>query len=81
MENNTTTTTREALVKDFNTLKQDTAKVVEDVKQHGTARVEEAKKKVTDTVLFLREQVNAHPFALLGAGFALGYLFALRRRA
>jgi ElaB/YqjD/DUF883 family membrane-anchored ribosome-binding protein len=80
MENNTTASTREALVKDVDSLKQDATNIVRDVKAHATAHVDETKKRVNDAFSAAQARVAAHPFAILGIGLALGYVFGARRR-
>jgi len=76
----TTTQTADALVQDVNRLKHDVAQLTADVKAHGRARVDDAKPRVNDAVSALQAQLNAHPFAILGAGLVLGFLFGRRGR-
>ena len=78
MEN--TTTTSDAVVEDVNRLKQDVAKLTADVKAHGRARVEDAKQRVNDTIAAAQAQLAARPFAILGFGIVLGFLFGRRSR-
>ena len=74
------TTTADALVQDVNRLKQDVTQLTADVKAHGKARVEDAKKRVNDTITAAQAQLAAHPFAILGFGVVLGFLFGRRGR-
>jgi len=78
--NNTTASTREALVKDVDKLKHDATQIVQDAKAHANARVDETKKRITDAVSDAQARAAAHPFAILGIGLALGYVFGARRR-
>jgi ElaB/YqjD/DUF883 family membrane-anchored ribosome-binding protein len=77
---NTTTETRDNLVKDVSRLKDDVAKITNDAKAHANAHVDAARKRVTDTIAMAQAQLAAHPFAVLGAGMLLGYIFGRRRR-
>jgi ElaB/YqjD/DUF883 family membrane-anchored ribosome-binding protein len=76
----TTTETHDNLVKDVTRLKQDVAKITNDAKAHANAHVDAVRKRVTDTIATAQAQLAAHPFAVLGAGMLLGYLFGRRRR-
>jgi ElaB/YqjD/DUF883 family membrane-anchored ribosome-binding protein len=78
MDNNTTTKTREALDNDVGKLKEDAVHVVQDVRNHAHAHVDETRQRVNDTIVTIRETFASHPLALLGVGFAFGFLFALR---
>ena len=78
---------QEALVEDVNRLKKDVAKLTADAKAHGTAYVDQAKqsvtdaqKRLTDAIANAQAQLAAHPFAILGFGLALGFLFGRRGR-
>jgi ElaB/YqjD/DUF883 family membrane-anchored ribosome-binding protein len=76
----TTTATSDAVIDDVNRLKEDVAKLAADVKAHGRARVDEAKQRVTDTIAATQAQLAARPFAILGFGLLLGFLFGRRSR-
>jgi ElaB/YqjD/DUF883 family membrane-anchored ribosome-binding protein len=80
MESTTTTQTADALVQDVNRLKQDVTQLTADVKAHGKARIDEAKQRVHDSLSAVQAQLTAHPFAILGAGLILGFLFGRRSR-
>jgi ElaB/YqjD/DUF883 family membrane-anchored ribosome-binding protein len=80
MQNHTTAKTRDALLHDVDKLKRDAVQVVNDVRKHATAHVDETKERVTDTIDAFRENLTAHPLALLGAGFVLGVLVGFRLR-
>ncbi len=82
--------TREALVKDgqlfvkdVDKLKRDAVQIVEDVRDHANAHVTQTRQRVSDTLDLVRETVSANPWALVGAGVALGILigFSFRRRS
>jgi hypothetical protein len=75
-----TTETRENLVKDVGQLKDDVTKIAADAKAHATAHVDEAKKRVNDAIATLQHELFSHPFAILGAGLALGFIFGRRSR-
>jgi ElaB/YqjD/DUF883 family membrane-anchored ribosome-binding protein len=77
---NSTTETAEALVKDVNRLKKDVAQLTADVKAHGQARVDDVRQRVNDAVASAQTQLAAHPFAVLGFGLVLGFIFGRRRR-
>ncbi len=76
----TTSSTSNAVVEDVNRLKQDVAQLTADVKAHGQARVEEAKKRVNDALAAAQAELAARPFAVLGFGILLGFLFGRRSR-
>jgi ElaB/YqjD/DUF883 family membrane-anchored ribosome-binding protein len=82
--------TREALVKDgqlfvkdVDKLKRDAVQIVEDVRDHANAHVTQTRQRVSDTLDLVRETVSANPWALVGAGVALGIFigFSFRRRS
>jgi len=76
----TTTETAEALAKDVTRLKKDVAQLTADVKAHGQARVDDVRQRVNNAVANAQAQLAAHPFAILGFGLALGFIFGRRRR-
>ena len=79
MEKNTTSTqTRETLLKDVDKLKKDAVQVAQDVRTHANKRVDETKKQVSDTIQTFQDNLTNRPFTLLGIGFAVGFLVALR---
>jgi ElaB/YqjD/DUF883 family membrane-anchored ribosome-binding protein len=78
MENRLTAKTAEALNQDVDRLKRDAARVVQDVREHANAHVEETRQRVTATFDSVREKLAANPLYLLGFGFALGLLLGLR---
>ena len=78
MENRLTAKTAEALNQDVDRLKRDAARVVQDVREHANAHVEETRQRVNDTFDSVREKLAANPLYLLGFGFALGLLLGLR---
>ena len=80
METQTPSQTREALLKDVERLKRNAAQVVQDVRDHATAHIDEKKQQVTAAVLTTRETLVSHPLSLLGAGLAIGFLLGLRVR-
>ncbi len=75
MEKLTTTATREALNNDVDLLKRNALQVVADVKEHANAHVGAARQRVDDTIQTARKNAGNHPLALLGIGFAGGFLF------
>ena len=79
MESNTTAT-GDALVQDVNRLKQDVAQLTADAKAHGKAQVTAAQERFNTALETARTQLTAHPFAILGTGLVLGYLFGRRGR-
>jgi ElaB/YqjD/DUF883 family membrane-anchored ribosome-binding protein len=80
MQNHTTSSTREALVKDVDTLKSNAAQVVQDVKDHASAHVDQAKQRVTDTIQSAQDRLTDQPWTLLGIGFGVGLIVGLRLR-
>jgi ElaB/YqjD/DUF883 family membrane-anchored ribosome-binding protein len=78
--NNSTTDTREALVKDVAKLKQDATQIAQDVKAHAQAHVDKTKKRFNDAVGNAQATLAAHPLAILATGLVLGYIFGARRR-
>lgn len=79
-QNNGTTQTREALLKDVGNLKEDAAKIVHDVKAHASAHVDQTRQRVTNAVSAAQAQVASHPLAVLATGLVVGYLLGARRR-
>jgi hypothetical protein len=80
MENKTTTDTGEALTKDLDTLKQDLSQIATDIKGHAKAHAEATHSLIQDKIQKARDAAAARPFAILGVGFLLGFLFAVRFR-
>jgi ElaB/YqjD/DUF883 family membrane-anchored ribosome-binding protein len=80
MQNHTTTSTREALAKDVDTLKTTATQVVQDVKDHASAHVDQAKQRVTDTIQSAQDRLTENPWTLLGIGFGIGVIVGLRLR-
>ncbi len=80
MENNSTSHTREALVKDISALKRDVVQVAQDVKHHAEAHVDATKQHINKKVQAARDAMSAQPLALIGIGFLLGFILASRRR-
>jgi ElaB/YqjD/DUF883 family membrane-anchored ribosome-binding protein len=78
MQNRLSAKTREALVQDVGTLKRDAVRVVQDVREHAHAHVDETRERVTDTVETVRQKLVANPLYLIGFGFGVGLLFGLR---
>jgi ElaB/YqjD/DUF883 family membrane-anchored ribosome-binding protein len=76
-----TTETRDTLVKDVEQLKNDVAKITTDAKSHATAHVDEARQRVNEAIASLQAQLASHPFAILGVGIVLGFFFGRRRRS
>lgn len=77
-EGSATAKTRDALVKDVENLKKNAAQVVQDVREHANAHVDETKKRVTDTIQGMQKSMTTHPVALLGIGLLIGFLFGRR---
>ena len=75
-----TSETKDNLVKDVGQLKSDVTKIAQDAKAHAHAHVDEARQRVNDAIATLQAQLAAHPFAILGTGLLLGYIFGRRRR-
>jgi ElaB/YqjD/DUF883 family membrane-anchored ribosome-binding protein len=78
--NNSTTETRDALVKDVAQLKQDAAQIAQDVKAHANAHVDQTKKRFNDALSNAKATIAARPLAILATGIVLGYIFGARRR-
>ena len=78
MENRLSEKTRDVLVKDVDKLKKDAVQVVQDVRKHATAHVDETKQRVSDTIQSVQDNLTAHPLTLLGIGFFFGFLFGVR---
>lgn len=80
MTNNTLTSTRDALIKDTDHLKQDVGQVVEDVKKHASAHIDAVKAKVNDTFDLARNCVKDHPLKLISGALLIGFLIGTFRR-
>jgi ElaB/YqjD/DUF883 family membrane-anchored ribosome-binding protein len=74
------TSTREALIKDTDHLKQDAGQLVKDVKKHATAHVDAVKDKVNDTFDSARNCVKEHPLKVVSVAFVIGFLLGTFRR-
>ena len=80
MENKSTTETGEALTKDLTALKQDVTQIAEDLKFHAGAHAKATRERVQEKIKAAREAAAARPFAILGVGFLVGFVFGLRCR-
>jgi ElaB/YqjD/DUF883 family membrane-anchored ribosome-binding protein len=74
------TSTRDALIKDTDHLKQDAGQIVEDVKKHASAHVDAVKDKVNDTFDLARNCVKEHPLKLAAGALVIGFLIGTFRR-
>jgi ElaB/YqjD/DUF883 family membrane-anchored ribosome-binding protein len=74
----TTSATAGALVEDVNRLKQGVTQLTADAKAHGKAHIDAAQERFNKAVAAAKENLSTHPFAILGAGLVLGYLFGRR---
>ncbi len=77
---NTTTETAEAIANDVSRLKKDVTQLTADAKAHGQAHVANVRQRVNNAVATTQAQLAAHPFAILGFGLVLGFIFGRRRR-
>jgi len=80
MTNDPITSTRNALIKDTDHLKQDAGKIIEDAKKHASAHVDAVKDKVNDTFDLARNCVKEHPLKLAGGALLIGFLIGTFRR-
>ena len=80
MTNDKITSTRETLINDTDTLKQDAAKIVDDVKKHATAHVDAVKDRVSDTFDIARDCVKEHPLKVISVALFIGFLIGICRR-
>ena len=80
MTNDNITSTRHALIKDTDHLKQDAGQLVEDVKKHASAHVDAVKDKVNDTFDSARDCVKEHPLKVVSVAFLVGFLIGTFRR-
>ncbi len=79
MENHSSTSkTGEALVKDVEKLKKDAVNVVQDVREHANAHVDETRQRVTDTIQSVQDSLTSRPLTLLGVGLFVGFLLGHR---
>ena len=62
----------------FNRLKQGVTQLTADAKAHGKAHIDAAQERFNKAVAAAKENLSTHPFAILGAGLVLGYLFGRR---
>lgn len=67
-------------VKDVDQLKRDALQIAEDVRDHANAHVTQTRQRVADTLGLVRETVSTNPWALVGAGVALGIFLGLAFR-
>ena len=80
MTNDKITSTRETLIKDTDTLKQDAGQIVADVKKHAYAHVDAVKDRVNDTFDLARDYVKERPFQVVAVALFVGFLFGTFRR-
>jgi ElaB/YqjD/DUF883 family membrane-anchored ribosome-binding protein len=80
MTNDQITRTRETLIKDTGTLKQDAGLVIEDVKKHASAHIDVVKQKTKNMFDTTCEYVKEHPFRLGAAALFVGFLVGAFRR-
>jgi len=80
MTNDKITNTRETLIKDTDTLKQDAGQVVEDIKKHAYAHVDVVKDSVNNTFDLAHDYVKERPFHLAAAALFIGFLIGRFRR-
>jgi ElaB/YqjD/DUF883 family membrane-anchored ribosome-binding protein len=80
MTKDTISSTRDALIKDTDHLKQDAGQIVEDVKKHASAHVDAVKNKVNDTFDLARNCAKEHPLKLAAAALFIGFLIGTLRR-
>jgi ElaB/YqjD/DUF883 family membrane-anchored ribosome-binding protein len=79
--NHNTARTRAALLQDVGELKRSAAQVAQDVREHAVAHVDETRQRVAQATSALRERMTTNPLALVGIGFVVGFLLALRIRS
>jgi ElaB/YqjD/DUF883 family membrane-anchored ribosome-binding protein len=72
--------TRETLINDTDTLKQDAAKIVDDVKKHATAHVDVVKDRMNHTLDVARDCVQEHPLKVVSVALLIGFLIGTFRR-
>ena len=80
MTNDKITSTRKTLINDTDTLKQDAAKIVDDVKKHATAHVDVVKDTVNHTLDVARTCVQEHPLKVVSGALFIGFLIGIFRR-
>ena len=80
MTNDKLTSTRETLIKDTEHLKQDAAKIVDDVKKHATAHVDVVKDTVNHTLDVARTCVQEHPLKVVSVALLIGFIIGTFRR-
>jgi len=80
MTKDTLTSTRDAIIKDADHLKQDAGQIVEDVKKHASAHVDAVKDKVNNAFDLARNCVKEHPLKLVAGALLLGFLVGTFRR-
>jgi len=80
MTNDKITSTRQALIKDTETLKQDAGQIVEDVKKHAYAHVDVVKDQVNNTFDSTRDYLRERPFHIAAFALLLGFLIGTFRR-
>jgi ElaB/YqjD/DUF883 family membrane-anchored ribosome-binding protein len=80
MTNDKITSTRERLINDTDALKQDAAKIVDDVKKHATAHVDVVKDRMNHTLDVACKCVQEHPLKVVSAALLIGFLIGTFRR-
>ncbi|MDB4793465.1 hypothetical protein OAG63_00360 [Methylacidiphilales bacterium] len=74
------TSTRDAIIKDTDHLKQDAGQIVEDIRKHASAHVDAVKDQMNDTFDLARNCAKEHPLKLAAAAFFIGFLIGTFRR-
>ena len=80
MTNNNIGSTRDALIKDTDHLKQDAGKLVKDAKRHASAHVDAVKDKMNDTFDYARDCVKEHPLKVVSVALLIGFFIGTFRR-
>lgn len=80
MTNDKIASTRETLINDTDTLKQDAAKIVDDVKKHATAHVDVVKDRMNHALDMSRNCIQGHPLKVVSGAFLIGFLIGTFRR-
>ena len=80
MIKDTITSTRDALIKDTDHLKQDAGQIVEDVKKHASVHVNAVKNKANDAFDLVHNGAKEHPLKLAAAALFIGFIIGTFRR-
>ncbi|MEI9998319.1 MAG: hypothetical protein WDO13_03700 [Verrucomicrobiota bacterium] len=77
MDNRLSENALEALARDVRKLRRDAAQVVLDIRDHAGARVDDTRRRLSDSLTGARRVLTSRPLYFFGLGFAVGLALGL----